>query len=429
MSASVKTIRTKCQITGISFSVPFSPLPISSTLSRSYGAEDIGLRHPVFYLPWEQVKAIAVAVAQSLISEETEEEKEITGAGHYYRILQKEDLSLVLPALWNSTGLITYISRLPLPSEATTFNLIHRTIEICTWINGRGLSTDVPRFCVEQSTKDNLYVGFLKELEGFRDSLAERRKRNDLNAQMQEVTIRAERRELYGKTVLTPTIISRVCSLIDWDLPEMKVVATKFLTLDPIEIINLLAAESLKLKDLSDLLLDVELLDWQSSLRDTVLTHLRTLVNIIHTFRPLNAEEKGLFTDVINPVKSETQRDLIPMAGEKITVSNKAVILVEPRPDLFTVSPALSRPLIAKGAVPPWRKFTSANTALVQDKSAIIAKEHIAEHIPISAVIKEKLVPTVAALPSPKYELMVIEPETTANTDTNTNTEKDSENA
>jgi len=301
-------IITECAITGISFSIPFAPLPKSPQSFRIKATH--GIKHPIFSLPQDTLLTLATEILSEELSANASED-------------YSPDRLLILPALWNSTGLISYIAKLPLPQPALFCPALSRTIIITKWLQGRSISGDVPRFLVEHSTKDNLYFGFLKDLEDFRESLAEKRKRTDLNAQMQELTLRTERREMFGKTALTPGIIARVCQLINWNLPEMTAIAERFLLKDSIDVINDLHSGVSNLKDLSDLLIDIELLDWQSTLRDRVLEQLRTLVNVIHTFRPLSNAEKELFTETITAkadlISGAGARDLIPMTGEKVS--------------------------------------------------------------------------------------------------------------
>ncbi len=404
-------IITECAITGISFAIPFAPLPERPQSFRIKAS--LGLRHPIFSLPQDTLLGLATEILAEELSANTSE-------------AYSPDRLLILPALWNSTGLISYIAKLPLPQPALFCPALSRTIIITKWLQGRSISTDVPRFLVEHSTKDNLYFGFLKELEDFRESLAEKRKRTDLNAQMRELTLRTERREMFGKTALTPGIIARVCQLINWNLPEMTAIAERFLLKDSIDVINDLHSGVSNLKDLSDLLIDIELLDWQSTLRDRVLEQLRTLVNVIHTFRPLSNAEKELFTETITAkadlISGGSSRDLIPMTGEKVSFG-RATVLVESgppksRPDLF---PVISSGATVSGTTPPWKRFISTDAATTIAATQIEKKLSIKEIIAARAAkIGQTQTTAAPVVPSPavsnKYEILT-EPTTNLTTE------------
>ena len=401
-------IITECAITGITFAIPFAPLPERPQSFRIKAS--LGLRHPIFSLPQDTLLNLATEILAEELSVDAPE-------------AYSPDRLLILPALWNCTGLISYISKLPLPQPAAFCPALSRTIIITKWLQGRSISWDVPRFLVEHSTKDNLYFGFLKELEDFRESLAEKRKRTDLNAQMQELTLRTDRREMFGKTALTPGIIARVCQLINWNLPEMAAIAERFLLKDSIDVINDLHSGASNLKDLSDLLIDIELLDWQSTLRDRVLEQLRTLVNVIHTFRPLSNAEKELFTETITATKdlisAGSSRDLIPMTGEKVSFG-RATVLMESgppkaRPDLF---PVISSGASVSGTIPPWKRFISTDAATTIAATQIEKKLSIKEIIAARAAkIGQTQIAQIATPPatvSNKYEILT-EPTTNPN--------------
>lgn len=276
------TISATCSRTGISFSTSFG---IGSYLTGSEKA----LIHPVFFLPRKTI--------YHLSQPET------------FTDLGPQERSLLHIAVWNLTDLLEWKTIATPPTEQQTSLYFSRTLEICKWLEFRGKSSDLPLFCVDRENRDNLYSGFLKELESYREIGDAKRAARDLNAIAQDLDIQQRRRDTYGLKALTPSVVSRVCSLIKWTGPDEDI-AKEYLLADANKVLSMLDSEDLYLADLANLMLDIECLDWQGLTRDIVLAHLRGLVNIIYTFRPFTAEEKGLFTDTI-----ETATDFLESFG------------------------------------------------------------------------------------------------------------------
>lgn len=416
MNSSAQRIRGKikatCYISGVNFETPiFHFLPDNPVL---HVYEEARIAHPIFHVP----QAALLRVASTILDLEEKAEAEITG----YSALaaeKEEAYGLLLLALWNSTGLISYSTPALLPDLAEVAIRLKRTIAITTWLSGRGKTADIPHFHCDHSTKGNLYLGFLKELEDFRESIAEKRKRTDLNIQMEELSVSAKRKELYGGNIVTPKVIERVCHLIGWTFPYQIKVATLALSSDPITVLNKLDSSEITLKDLSDLLLDIELLDWQSVIRTSILALLRNLINTIHTFRPLSAEEKTLFTDVIGQVENiftATKKQSASLTfgasspeveGTKTSYgkSGKVILLELPsasstRPDLFT-NPLAGRADITKGTSAPWKKFLPS-ALVTSDLSAV--ENAIKGKLSFKEIAAAKLAPSAPA-PAPMQQV------------------------
>lgn len=281
------TIHTICQLTGVGFITSFGATTSkykadASPLSHlGVTAGQVHIKHPVFTLP----KATLYHLAQEEI---------LSG-------LNALDKALLHCALLNSTGLISYSYKLALPSPVETGLYLARTVSIVKWLEFRGKSSDLPRFLVTWENRGNLYKGFLKELEDFKAALSTKQKARAVAELSGALDTKLSRRETYGLKNLTPDIANKVCELISWTGPDADI-AKQYLLLDHMKVLALLDSSELYLIDLANLMLDIEVLDWSGRTRDTVLAHLRGLVNMIHTMRPLNAEEKGLFTDTIEPV-------------------------------------------------------------------------------------------------------------------------------
>lgn len=407
-------IKATCYISGVTFETPIFPFLLENPVLHVYAETSIA--HPIFHLPQATLLRIAnaiLALEEKAEAEALPEEKE-------------EAYGLLLIALWNSTGLISFSVPALLPSLNEVSLRLKRTVTITTWLSGRGKTADIPHFHCDHSTKGNLYLGFLKELEDFRESIAEKRKRTDLNIQMEELSVAAKRKELYGGNIITPRVIEKVCSLIGWTFPYQLKVANLALSSDPITVLDKLDSAEITLKDLSDLLLDIELLDWQSVIRTNILGLLRNLISTIHTFRPLNAEEKALFTDVIDRVdniftagkKESATVDLIPVSGTKTIYGSKGrVILLDEeanniRPDLF--SNPLNR---ADGkANAPWKQFLPSALVTPSHKGVEAAisnklsfKEIAAAKLAEAAALKAK-----PAEKSSKFELAPVTAELSA---------------
>jgi len=399
-------IKATCYISGVNFETPIFPFLPDNPVLHVY--EETRIAHPIFHVP----QAAILRIANTILDLEEKAEAEITG---YSALVEEKEeaYGLLLLALWNSTGLISYSTPALLPDLAEVSIRLKRTIAITTWLSGRGKTADIPHFHCDHSTKGNLYLGFLKELEDFRESIAEKRKRTDLNIQMEELSVSAKRKELYGGNIVTPKVIERVCHLIGWTFPYQIKVATLALSSDPITVLNKLDSSEITLKDLSDLLLDIELLDWQSVIRTSILALLRNLINTIHTFRPLSAEEKTLFTDVIGQVENiftATKKQSASITfgapspeveGTKTSYgkSGKVILLELPsgqkeaRPDLFT-NPLASRADIAKGTSAPWKKFLPS-ALVTSDFSAV--ENAIKGKLSFKEIAAAKLAPSTSA--------------------------------
>lgn len=288
------TISAICSRTGVSFATSFGTGSYSTSHEKA-------LVHPVFFLPRKTV--------YHLSQPET------------FTDLGPQEKALLHIAVWNLTDLLDWKTTVNIPTEQQTNLYFSRTLEICKWLEFRGRSSDLPLFCVDRENRDNLFSGFLKELESYREIGDAKREARDLNAISQAMDIQQRRRDTYGLKALTPSVVERVCALIKWTGPNADI-AKEYLLADANKVLSMLDSEDLYLADLAELMLDIEILDWQGLTRDIVLAHLRGLVNIIYTFRPFTAEEKGLFTDTI-----ETATDFLESFGgsgsQKIVIDNE----------------------------------------------------------------------------------------------------------
>lgn len=288
------TISAICSRTGVSFATSFGTGSYSTSHEKA-------LVHPVFFLPRKTV--------YHLSQPET------------FTDLGPQEKALLHIAVWNLTDLLDWKTTVNIPTEQQTNLYFSRTLEICKWLEFRGKSSDLPLFCVDRENRDNLFSGFLKELESYREIGDAKREARDLNAISQAMDIQQRRRDTYGLKALTPSVVERVCALIKWTGPNADI-AKEYLLADANKVLSMLDSEDLYLADLAELMLDIEILDWQGLTRDIVLAHLRGLVNIIYTFRPFTAEEKGLFTDTI-----ETATDFLESFGgsgsQKIVIDNE----------------------------------------------------------------------------------------------------------
>lgn len=289
------TISAICSRTGVSFATSFGTGSYSTSQEKA-------LIHPVFFLPRKTIYHLSLP--------ET------------FTDLGPQERALLHIAVWNLTDLLDWKTSVHIPTEQQTNLYFSRTLEICKWLEFRGKSSDLPLFCIDKENRDNLFSGFLKELESYREIGDAKRAARDLNAIAQDMDIQQRRRDTYGLKALTPSVVERVCSLIKWTGPNADI-AKEYLLADANKVLSMLDSEDLYLADLAELMLDIEILDWQGLTRDIVLSHLRGLVNIIYTFRPFTAEEKGLFTDTI-----ETATDFLESFGgsgsQKIIVDNNS---------------------------------------------------------------------------------------------------------
>lgn len=287
------TISAICSRTGVSFATSFGTGSYSTSHEKA-------LIHPVFFLPRKTIYHLSLP--------ET------------FTDLGPQERALLHIAVWNLSDLLDWKTAVNIPTEQQTNLYFSRTLEICKWLEFRGKSSDLPLFCVDRENRDNLFSGFLKELESYREIGDAKRAARDLNAIAQDLDIQQRRRDTYGLKALTPSVVERVCALIKWTGPNADI-AKEYLLADANKVLSMLDSEDLFLADLAELMLDIEILDWQGLTRDIVLSHLRGLVNIIYTFRPFTAEEKGLFTDTI-----ETATDFLESFGgsgsQKIIVDN-----------------------------------------------------------------------------------------------------------
>lgn len=328
------TISATCSRTGVSFSTSFG---IGSYLTGSEKA----LIHPVFFLPRKTI--------YHLSQPET------------FTDLGPQERSLLHIAVWNLTDLIEWKTSATPPTEQQTSLYFSRTLEICKWLEFRGKSSDLPLFCVDRENRDNLYSGFLKELESYREIGDAKRAARDLNAIAQDLDIQQRRRDAYGLKALTPSVVSRVCSLIKWTGPNEDI-AKEYLLADANKVLSMLDSEDLYLADLANLMLDIECLDWQGLTRDIVLSHLRGLVNIIYTFRPFTAEEKGLFTDTIETATdflesfggSGSKKVIIDSTLEEEETAEGAGSLLSPLGPTVTTKITTA---VAPAREPSWAKF------------------------------------------------------------------------
>lgn len=327
------TISAICSRTGVSFATSFGTGSYHTSSQRE-------LIHPVFFLPRKTI--------YHLSQPET------------FTDLGPQEKALLHIAVWNLTDLLEWKTTVSIPTEQQTNLYFSRTLEICKWLEFRGKSSDLPLFCVDRENRDNLFSGFLKELESYREIGDAKRAARDLNAIAQDLDIQQRRRDAYGLKALTPSVVSRVCSLIKWTGPDEDI-AKEYLLADANKVLSMLDSEDLFLADLANLMLDIECLDWQGLTRDIVLSHLRGLVNIIYTFRPFTAEEKGLFTDTI-----ETATDFLESFGG--SGSKKVIIDTSPGEEtaegagslLFapiTKTKELTATAMPEKLEPSWAKF------------------------------------------------------------------------
>lgn len=270
------TILVSCRISGIQFPVAFG------VSSSRYAAEDTThCQHPVFSLPLKTLYHLAEDSKQTL--------------------LDPKDRGLLHLALMNATGLVQYQIPASLPTALDSALYLERTLAILHWLEFRGKSRDLPQFNCTRESRNNLYSGFLKELELFRENLETRRRANDIQHLATALDSKLSRRETYGLKLITPDVATKVCELIQWsdnDIPHAK----QYLLADAHSVIKMLDSGDLDLIDLANLMLDIEILDWTGRTRDTVLAHLRGLVNMLHTVMGFTAAQKELFTDTIEPV-------------------------------------------------------------------------------------------------------------------------------
>lgn len=269
-----------CQRTAIQYSIQF---PGGTEFAQAKSGS-LGL-HPLFALPIETSRYLL----QQLVD------------NYELRNLQPESfLKTLLVAHLCQTKLIQFRQPIDLGHITVEATELYgtRILAIVDWIDGFGNYSDLPHFAVNSESRGNLIPGFLKELELFRDIGQAKRNARDLSLQFQALDIQNSRREMYGLKAITPGVARQVCKLISWTL-DNEDIALNFLLADSNRLLAMLNREDLYLQDLATLLYDVEVLDWQSSMKTTIVDHLRGIVNIIHSIRGMSAAEKELFTDTI----------------------------------------------------------------------------------------------------------------------------------
>ena len=269
-------ITATCAISGKTFVVPF--LASGSTYKAAPDAE---LLHPVFYLPTQTLLYISAGGCPPV---DTSKDRDYAG--------------LLLLALWHRTGLVTFSCPVfPSLKELTFyFNDARRTLLSVQHMNVR--VSRIPKFHVTAETKDNFFGGFPKTLATYKDMLAAQETATALASEVNSLDRSTLRRELYGFKTISPAIAARVASLIEWEGADAEI-ATEILTANPATIVARVNTDETLLPDLANLLLDVELLDWQGPTKAMVLEHLRGIANCIYTLRGLTNDEKEMFTDVV----------------------------------------------------------------------------------------------------------------------------------
>ena len=80
-------IITECAITGITFAIPFAPLPERPQSFRIKSS--LGIKHPIFSLPQDTLLGLATEILAEELSVDAPE-------------AYSPDRLLILPALWNS---------------------------------------------------------------------------------------------------------------------------------------------------------------------------------------------------------------------------------------------------------------------------------------------------------------------------------------
>lgn len=269
-------ITATCSISGKTFAVPF--LDATSTFRTS---EEEKILHPVFHLPTKTLLHISAKGCPPIDNPRA-----------------RDSAGLLLLAIWHRTGLVTFSCPVfPTLRELTFyFDGARKTLESVANTNVR--VSKIPKFHVTPENRDNFFGGYLKTLDSYRDLLAAQEVATALASEVNALDRTTIRREMYGFKTIPPAIAARVANLIEWEGPDAEIVIS-FLTATPAQIVAQINSEEIFLPDLSALLLDVELLDWQGPTKALVLDHLRGIVNTIHTLRGLSNEEKELFTDVV----------------------------------------------------------------------------------------------------------------------------------